>query len=595
MVSEAATERATRWDRVSLAGDVCGKVDDSLVRDQLDRILKSEYFNASVRISRFLRYVTEATLEGKAGEIKETSIGVSVYDRDPTYDPKIDTVVRSEARRLRQKLDRYFEGAGQEDPIRISLPKGGYVPVFSPVVAETDVAAEEADCSTVVSQDQVEPSAEDISDKVSSPKSASPVLLVALTGLLVLVAGIFFTRHSWHREESSEASHISPLTSFPGESYQPSISPDGKSVAFIWNSGGSNYSVYVMQEGGKPLRVTSSSESDYHPVWSPDGSSLAFLRVSGTVAQVMLVSFPGGRETALFSLKSGRPWSEDELGVRSDAGPSWFSNGKELIVSDTAPSGGGLGLYGYRLESRELHPLTAPSSEERDLNPVVSPDGKWLAYARFTSYDSADIFITSLIYQGTRRLTYDRTDVQGLGWKNDSRGLIFSSDRDGAYGLWAISLDGGAPSAITTAGESAIQPAISRVGNFIVYAVSTLSSNVVKIDLKRGGIETSSTDIAPSTRRSHSGQFSPDGSKIAFVSDRSGKWELWVSNSDGGDPVQPTDFGAATIGSPRWSPDGKSIAFDARPNGHSAVYLVSADGQHLRDLSPTAQEEKQPA
>lgn len=100
------------------------------IRQQLEKIVASEIFAHSGRMSRFLRFVVEAALQGRAGEIKEYSIGVEVFDRPPSYDPRSEPVVRVEARRLRSKLEAYYQGEGRNDPILIELPKGSYVPLF---------------------------------------------------------------------------------------------------------------------------------------------------------------------------------------------------------------------------------------------------------------------------------------------------------------------------------------------------------------------------------------------------------------------------------------------------------------------------------
>jgi hypothetical protein len=101
------------------------------VRGQLNRILASVAFAEAERASRFLRFVVEGTLEGRAGEIKESVIGVEVLGRSPSFDPKTDSIVRTEAGRLRTRLSPYYETEGKADEIEISLPKGGYVPEFS--------------------------------------------------------------------------------------------------------------------------------------------------------------------------------------------------------------------------------------------------------------------------------------------------------------------------------------------------------------------------------------------------------------------------------------------------------------------------------
>src|SRR5262245_49911427 len=99
-------------------------------RAQLERILASAGFATTDRLSRFLRYVVERSLAGEAGQLKEYVIGVEVFDRDDRYDPRLDSIVRVEAGRLRTKLDEYYNGPGRADPLVIQLRRGSYAPVF---------------------------------------------------------------------------------------------------------------------------------------------------------------------------------------------------------------------------------------------------------------------------------------------------------------------------------------------------------------------------------------------------------------------------------------------------------------------------------
>ena len=106
------------------------KVSTTQARRQCDRILASKGFSGSKRQSAFLEYVVNATLEGKLDRLKEFTLGIEVFDKDETFDPSIDSIVRVEATRLRSKLSEYYVGEGQADSVRISIPKGHYVPVF---------------------------------------------------------------------------------------------------------------------------------------------------------------------------------------------------------------------------------------------------------------------------------------------------------------------------------------------------------------------------------------------------------------------------------------------------------------------------------
>src|ERR1043166_8071164 len=98
------------------------------VRQQWEKILAHELFARSERMGRFLRLAVERALEGKAGELKEYLIGVEGFDRKPSYDPRVDPIVRVEARRLRSKLKAYYDSDGRADPVLIDFPAGSYAP-----------------------------------------------------------------------------------------------------------------------------------------------------------------------------------------------------------------------------------------------------------------------------------------------------------------------------------------------------------------------------------------------------------------------------------------------------------------------------------
>ena len=100
------------------------------IRHQLDRILAGRGFVGNERLSKFLRFVVEQQLLGKADELKESLVGIEVFGRTPGFDPRQDSVVRTEAARLRVRLSQYYAGEGTGDPVVIELPKGGYTPVF---------------------------------------------------------------------------------------------------------------------------------------------------------------------------------------------------------------------------------------------------------------------------------------------------------------------------------------------------------------------------------------------------------------------------------------------------------------------------------
>jgi hypothetical protein len=101
-------------------------------RELVDRVVVSSTFAKCGRLSSLLTYVCDLTLKGRAKEINEQRIGESVFGRSRDYDSSIDGIVRTQASRLRQRLDLYFSEEGADEPIRIVIPRGGYVPFFEP-------------------------------------------------------------------------------------------------------------------------------------------------------------------------------------------------------------------------------------------------------------------------------------------------------------------------------------------------------------------------------------------------------------------------------------------------------------------------------
>ena len=100
------------------------------IENQTARILASPVFSKSERMSRFLQFIVQRALDGRSEDLKEYSIALEVFDKEESFDPRIDPTVRSEARRLRSKLAEYYETAQDDDKIQIDLPKGAYAPVF---------------------------------------------------------------------------------------------------------------------------------------------------------------------------------------------------------------------------------------------------------------------------------------------------------------------------------------------------------------------------------------------------------------------------------------------------------------------------------
>lgn len=204
-----------------------GPPDPIRVREQLDHILGSGEFLGSDRARRFLRYVVEETLAGRGSRIKAFSVAVAAFDRDETFDAQNDPIVRIEAGRLRRFLERYYLVAGAADPIRIDIPKGAYVPVFSwlhsPASADENVEPPDA-----APQAAEETSAS--SERPWSAKASRLLVTSAIGAILLAGAAILWTMRA--SDEPVPGADIRPILPQPSVAVLPfSLSGDAQPVA----------------------------------------------------------------------------------------------------------------------------------------------------------------------------------------------------------------------------------------------------------------------------------------------------------------------------------------------------------------------------
>lgn len=368
------------------------------------------------------------------------------------------------------------------------------------------------------------------------------------------------------------SSRVVPFTSFPGQKSSPVFSPDGNQIAFIWEGGESaQRGVYVKVIGeGTPLRVA--SNPGFQLAWSPDGRSIAFDRMDND-GGIFTVPMTGGPERRLTELSGPFAWSPDQ---------------KTLAIASRNSPHDSSSIVLLTLETGATHKLTSPpAGSVGDQSPAFSPDGQKLAFIRSPGTQVGDIYLVSITGGEPQRLTADNLFLNGgLTWTTDGHEIVFSSTRGGLPTLWRVQAPGGLLRRLIGIGEYAHQPSISRAGDRLAYLYRKTDTNIWRAPGPLSTVPASEpSPLVVSTREESSPQFSPDGNRIAFVSDRSGSREIWVCDRDGRNPVQLTNFGGSHTGSPRWSPDGRQIVFDSRPAGLSSIYVINAAGGSARRLT----------
>ena len=392
-----------------------------------------------------------------------------------------------------------------------------------------------------------------------------------------------------------------PLTSYAGVEMLPSFSPDGNQVAFAWTGGNTeSFDIYVKGVGpGPPLQLTTHPDWDASPAWSPDGRWIAFLRGfpdAGEKMGLYLIPPLGGTERKLAETRV-------PAAIMLGTCLAWSPDSRWLAVCDWAEdSPGRLSVFLLSVDSGERRRLTRPPEDSGlgDVLPAFSPDGRTLAFSRYSSVFKADLHLLDLDEDlNPRGEPRRRTFMEQLsfgGFTSDGGDIVFSAGSMTNYSLWRVPVSGTASPERLPFGEVGLGPQLSRQGNRLAYSVPNLNINIYRLNLPvADGVTGAAVKLIASSRYDAAPRYSPDGNRIAFLSYRSGASEIWTCDSDGSNPAQLTSLGAPTTGAPRWAPDGKRIGFSSNAEGQFHVYVVDAEGGAPRRLTSEPSMESAPS
>ncbi len=409
------------------------------------------------------------------------------------------------------------------------------------------------------------------------------LVLAGLLGAVFLGRGPWFSKPSDSKSRVSAALRIVPITSSPGLEEGPTLSPDGSSVAFSSRlESDSSSDIYVTSlSGGATARLTSDPAPDFWPSWSPDGRTIAFLRYLYLGHQVhryqlMLMAAPfGGNERKLCDCM----WSS----------VSWHPSSKWIVAPVSSQTRGeAAGLFAVSIETGERRRLTDGVQDHR---PVFPGDGKLLAFVR----NWKDIYVLSisegLSPVGEPRLLTSGVlpQVLGMAWDPRDNSLIFSSESTGPAKLWRIPAEGGEPRDVPGGVSHVRDIAITAGGNRLVFCRARTDTNIWRLP---GPAVPPTLDrpVEPSKLIASTGmelwpQYSNAAKKVAFVSDRTGDWELWVADSDGNSQRQLTFRQSGLVGEPSWSPDDSLLAFSLHKSRETHICVVPTGGGSARQIT----------
>jgi serine/threonine protein kinase len=404
------------------------------------------------------------------------------------------------------------------------------------------------------------------------------LLLLALAGL----AGYFIGTRRTADTSSIPAYSVRSMTDLVGLEEFPAISPDGKQVAFTAGAYGKRQIYVRLMAGGQSTPVTSSDVDHQSPRWSADQNWIVyFSRAKPEDAQGMVSKVP--------ALGGGTP-----VPIMPSLG--------SMDVSRTGR------VAGFRLQNERIELVSAEldGSDAQTIaslpakyyrNPRWSPDGRFIA---FQSGDGVRWDIWSVAVGRTPssepvQLTKDNGPINGLAWLRDGRGIVYASSRGSTMSylppmsLWEIPFSGGEPRRITAREIWYEQPDVHHSG--LVSAVRMQ----MHFDLWRFPFGADAADnvrqalrITHQTGTVQTPSAAPDGDQVAYLSDRGGHANVWVTALDG-TPRQITfeTDPRVSVGVPVWSPDGKTIAYVSSKGGTGlgfGVWLIDPDGGNPRQL-----------
>jgi Tol biopolymer transport system component len=366
------------------------------------------------------------------------------------------------------------------------------------------------------------------------------------------------------------------LTDFPGEERQAQIGPTGTAFVFVGGASG-NPDIYLQRVGGRnPVNLTADSlAADIAPAFSPDGERIAF-RSERDGEGIYVMGSTGESVKRLTDFGHDPAWSPDGKQIAFSSGSGQNPWSRDAIAQLWVVPSSGLG---------EIAPLTKQGDA---VQPRWSPNGKRIAFWGLRNGSGQrDIWTIAADAKGEPEpvaVTSDPAVDWDPVWSPDGRSLYFASERGGSMNLWRVAIDEasgqtrGEPVPVTTPSRTSGSISLSRDGRQMMYVSSDRRSSIMRFgfDPVAGKVVEPPRPIFEASRVIYTQHISPDGRWVAF-STLGGQEDLFVVRSDGTGYRQITDDAFRDRG-PKWSPDGTRIAFYSDRSGRYETWAIRPDG-----------------
>ncbi|HEY5850247.1 MAG TPA: winged helix-turn-helix domain-containing protein [Lysobacter sp.] len=375
------------------------------------------------------------------------------------------------------------------------------------------------------------------------------------------------------------------ITSAPGMEFAPSLSPDGSQVvysAYVDEAGIGRTSLMLQTTAPvEPRALThpAGGEQDVMAAWSPDGRQIAFYRVRRDAAgrsscHLMLMASAGGEPHPVGNCEADR--------LRRF---SWHPDGQQLILG--ASNAGLAGVNAIELfdiargASRKLEYTHAAS--DIDLSPVVSPDGRWIAFQRNVS--RGDLWLMPATGGQPERLTRIESNLFGLAWSPDSSAIVFSAYRGQEAALLRVEVQS---RRITELGiGNARFPSVALKDPSVAFVIEEAPTSLYRVRIPAQGAAAAAPEpVFPSSGTELLPSVSPDGRQIVFVSDRTGDVRLWWGEIGRATSLRPIENFVPFPRHPAaWSADGRTVLMIGADGDNEALYEITPATGAARKLA----------
>ena len=418
-------------------------------------------------------------------------------------------------------------------------------------------------------------------DRAKNPERNWVLAISAVALLLAALVTWFLARPS----SQSAPPIFTQLTDEAGPKLYPSLSPDGRSFVYQSRASG-KWDIYFQRVGGKnPVNLTKdSTDENTQPTFSPDGERVAF-RSERDGGGIFLMGATGEDVKRLVDLCYNPAWAPDGQEIVCSTG--WFWR-----AEDTGTSHNGQ-LFRINVSTGERRLI--PGKIEDARQPSWSPNGYRIAYWGRRQAGQRDIWTVAASGGDPVPVTNDPYMDWNPVWSPDGRYLYFSSDRGGSMNLWRVRIDEktgktpASPEPVTTPSQWSGFVSFARDGLHMAYVQQTRTWNLYKavFDPAKETIVGQPFPITQGTKEAAFPDVSPDGQWIAFTS-RLQPEDVYLVKTDGSGLRQLTDD-IYLKRVPRWSPDGKRIAFFSNRTGKWQIWTVRPDGSDLKQLTDAAE------